>query len=49
MIHKDDIEILEKMWAIRDWKNENKKEDGCFWTEDKLLSSGVVGEMTSFG
>ena len=41
MIHKDDIEILEKMWAIRDWKNENKKEDGCFWTEDRINYSPV--------
>lgn len=41
MIHKDDIEILEKMWAIRDWKNENKEEDGCFWTEHRINYSPV--------
>lgn len=38
-IHKDDVEILEKMWTIRVWKNENK-EDGCFWTEDRVNYSG---------
>ena len=38
---ENSIEILEKMWAIRDWKNENKEEDVCFWTENRINYSLV--------
>lgn len=45
LIYKDDREVLEKKQSIRDWKNENKKEDGCFLTEVKINYS--LGGMTS--
>lgn len=38
IIHKNDIEILKKKWAIKDWKNENE-EDGCFLTENRINCS----------
>lgn len=47
MIGEDHIEILEKKWAIRDQKNENKEEGGCILSEDRINYS--QGGMTSPG